>query len=228
MSRIISITPSARREGRIEIAFDDAPELVVSLDAFERFPLAVGRAVGDVELAALGEEAAIVHATDRALDLLGFRERSAVELRRRLAQKGIAAAHAEAAVARLVAQGLVDDRRYAEVLARSRAGGGSSRRRVEQELSRKGVARDLAAAAVDEVWTEEEIDQGSAAEQLARKRAGSLRGLDAATRRRRLYGFLARRGYEPDEIRAALAAVLRDGNAEEGAAAGDDDSGGVE
>lgn len=234
MPRITSITPSARREGRIEIALDDGTTLLVSLEALERFRLSVGRAITAAELARLQEESAVVQATDRALNLLAFRERSATELRRRLVQKGVESPHAEAAVARLVAQGLVDDRRYAAALARSKAGGGSSRRRVEQELSRRGVARELASAAVEEVWEEEEIDQGGAAVQLARKRAASLAGLDAATRRRRLYGFLARRGYEPDEIRAALAVVLRDGGADtegdaegaaEGGEAGENDDG---
>lgn len=229
MPRITSITPGSRREHRLEVAFDDAPALVLGVDAVERFRLAVGRVLSEPELSALAEEAAVVHAVDRGLDLLAFRERSAVELRRRLVQKEIAPAHAEAAVARLVELGLVDDRRYAEALARSKASGGTSRRRVEQELSRRGVARDTASSAVEEVWEEEEVDQAGAAIQLARKRAASLRGLDPLARRRRLYGFLARRGYEAEEIRAALAVVLRDdGDAGDGAGSGDDADDGAE
>jgi regulatory protein len=86
------------------------------------------------------------------------------------------------------------------------------------------VARDTASSAVEEVWEEEEVDQAGAAIQLARKRAASLGGLDPLARRRRLYGFLARRGYEADEIRAALAVVLR-GDGDAGDVAGDDDVG---
>jgi len=225
MPRITSITPASRREHRLEVGFDDAPELVVGFDAIDRFRLAVGRALTDGELSALAEEAAVVNAMDRGLDLLAFRERSAVELRRRLVQKDVAPAHAEAAVARLVEQGLVDDRRYAEALARSKAAGGSSRRRVEQELSRRGVARDTASSAVEDVWEEEEVDQAGAAIQLARRRVTSLGALAPLTRRRRLYGFLARRGYEADEIRAALAVVLRaDGDAGDDEVVGEDDA----
>ena len=105
----------------------------------------------------------------------------------------------------------MDDARYARALAFSKAvNAGASRRRISQELARRGVARDVADDAIETVWAEEEVDQRAAALSLARKRAASLAGLDPVVRRRRLYGFLARRGYDPDEIRAAVETVERE------------------
>ena len=209
MTSIRAITETGRREGRYLIELDDAPEVTVSVEAISRLRLGIGRALNEAELAELLEEGEILVAYDRALDLLAFRPRSAAELRRRLAQKGIEAPRAEVAVGRLVERGLVDDRAFAVALTRSKAlGTGASKRRVGQELARRGVARDVADQAVAEVWEEEAVDQSEVIEGLARKRLATLHGLDAATQRRRLYGFLARRGYDADEIRRAMDAAL--------------------
>lgn len=213
MTKIVALTESGRREGRYLVELDGAPdgtpEVTVSVEAISRMRLGIGRMLSEAELAELREEGEILVAYDRALDLLAFRPRAAAELRRRLVQKGIEAPRAEVAVARLVERGLVDDRAFAVALTRSKAlGAGASKRRVGQELARRGVARDVADEAVAEVWEEEGVDQSEVIEQLARKRLASLRGLDAPTQRRRLYGYLARRGYDADEIRRAMEAVL--------------------
>ena len=217
---ITGLVESGRREGRYVVQLDGEPFATVSVEVISRLRLAVGQRLDETAVAALVEERELLAAYDKALDLLAFRARSGAELRRRLVQKGIEGPRAEEAVRRLIANGLVDDRAYAETVVRSKAlGGGASRRRVGQELARRGVDRETANAAVAHVWQEESVDQTSAAEALARKRLGSLRGLDAPTRRRRLYAFLARRGYDADEIRRAMAAVLDD--------AGDDGDGGA-
>jgi regulatory protein len=215
MVRVTAMSESGRREGRYLIELDGGePEVTVSVEAISRLRLGIGRTLTEAELAELREEGEILVAYDRALDLLAFRPRSAAELRRRLAQKGIEAPRTEVAVGRLVERGLVDDRAFAVALTRSKAlGAGASKRRVGQELARRGVARDVADEAVAEVWEEEGVDQSEVIEGLARKRLASLRGLDAPTQRRRLYAFLARRGYDADEIRRALDAALGDDEA---------------
>lgn len=220
---ITGLVESGRREGRYVVQLDGEPFATVSVEVISRLKLSVGQRLDETALAALAEERELLAAYDKGLDLLAFRARSATELRRRLVQKGIEAPRAEEAVRRLVANGLVDDRAYAETVVRSKAlGGGASKRRVSQELARRGVDRETADAAVARVWQEESVDQTSAAESLARKRLGSLRGLDAPTRRRRLYAFLARRGYDADEIRKAIAAVLDGDDGDDGETGGDD------
>ena len=84
---------------------------------------------------------------------------------------------------------------------------GQSRRRVQQDLARKGVPRAVSDAAIDAVFADEAVDQRSIVEAAARKKLRSLGKLDPAVRRRRLYGFLARRGYDGEDIRTAMQAV---------------------
>ena len=62
-------------------------------------------------------------------------------------------------------------------------------------------------AAIGTVFDEEQIDEGAIVEAAARKRMRSLGTLDPVIRRRRLYAFLARRGFDADDIRRAMDAV---------------------
>ncbi len=55
---------------------------------------------------------------------------------------------------------------------------------------------------------EERIDPAEALAGVVTKKLRSMSKLDAPTKRRRLYGFLARRGYEPDEIHIALKQIV--------------------
>ena len=86
-------------------------------------------------------------------------------------------------------------------------GAKQSKRRVQQDLARKGVARDVSDAAIEAVFEDEQVDQRDIVEQAARKKLASLRKLEPVVRRRRLYAFLARRGYDSEDIRGAMDAV---------------------
>ena len=208
---VTAITPSPRKEGRFDVLVDGRSFAVVSLDIVERLDLGVGAALSPEKERALLEEAEALATYDRALNLLAVQARSSRDLRRRLLQKGEPGPHVEKAIERLTAVGLLDDAQFARQLARSKAvGQGASKRRVQQEMFKRGVARDVADDAITEVFEEEQVDEAENAESAARKKLRTLGGLDDETRRRRLYGFLARRGYGPDAIRTTLEKVLRE------------------
>jgi len=209
MAVITGIVASPRREGRFELLVDGRPVATVSLDIVERLQLRVGEVLAEARQAAVESAAAELHTYDRALNLLAFRPRSACELKRQLVRKGEPEAFADAAVARLTANGLLNDADFARQFARSKVvGTGMSRRRLEQELYRKGVERETATEAIGEVLSDEDVDEAGMLERLARKKARTLGSLDPASRRRRLYAFLARRGHDSDAIRRALDAAL--------------------
>jgi regulatory protein len=142
---------------------------------------------------------------DQALRLLEFRARTVSELRGRLLRKGAPAADVDQVIDRLRDQKLLDDAEFARDFARKRVvGAGASRRRILQELARKGVARELADAAVEGLQERDGVDPTAAIHRVAEKKWQSLGDLDDFTKKRRLYAFLARRGFNPDEIRSAL------------------------
>jgi len=53
---------------------------------------------------------------------------------------------------------------------------------------------------VAETFAEENVDEKATIEQAALKKMRTLAKLDQPTQRRRLYSFLARRGYDADDI----------------------------
>jgi regulatory protein len=207
MPVITGIVASARKPGRFDVLVDGRHEATLSIEAVERLALAVGRAYDDVR-DAVRHEASLLATYDRALNMLALRARSSRELRRQLVRKGEPANQVDAAIARLQAAGFLDDAAFARQFARNKAiGTGMSRRRIQQELGRRGVARQVGDDAIADVFEQEQLDERVVVEQAARKKLRSLTSLDVETRKRRLYAFLARRGYDVDDIRRAMQAV---------------------
>jgi regulatory protein len=141
-----------------------------------------------------------------ALNLLSARPYATRALHRKLIQKEYSAADADNAIRRLVDNGLLNDAKYAEQYARSRMlSAGTSKRRVQQDLFRKGIKADVATEAIANVVEQEEIDPAVAIEGVARKKLAQLGDLEPLVLRRRLFAFLARRGYDVDEIKRVVA-----------------------
>ena len=81
---------------------------------------------------------------------------------------------------------------------------GASRRRLTQDLYRKGIKGELATTAIANVIEQDEIDPAAQLERVARKKVAQLGDLDPVVLRRRLFGFLARRGYDLDDIKGVV------------------------
>ena len=140
-----------------------------------------------------------------ALNLLAARPYSTQTLRRKLIRKEYSAADADEAIRRLVDNGLLNDARYAEQYARSKIlTTGASRRRLQQELHRKGIKGELATTAIANVIEQEDIDPAAVVERVARKKLAQLGDLEPLVLRRRLFAFLARRGYDLEEIKGVV------------------------
>lgn len=200
MALISAIVASPRKPGRFDLLADGEHVATVSLDILQRLQLSVGESYDDVAQA-VTHETALLATYDRALNMLSARARARTELRRLLVRKGEPADLVDAALERLAEQGLLDDAQFARQFARSKAlGTGISRRRLSQELGKRGVARDVGDEAIGDVYQEEGLDDGASIERVARKKYRTLAALEPDTQRRRLYGFLARRGFDAADI----------------------------
>ena len=210
MSVISGIVAAPRHPGRFDVIVDGEPFATLSIDAIERMHLAVGCDVGAM-LERITLAASELRVYDRALDILAFRARSSAELKRALVRKGDEPSLVERAIVRLQEQGILDDAAFAQSFTRAKVlGANQSRRRVQQELVRKGVSHTVSAAAIDVVFEEEGVDASAIVLAAARKKMRLLTALEPAVQRRRLYGFLARRGYDGEDIRHAMDAVGRE------------------
>jgi regulatory protein len=144
-----------------------------------------------------------------ALSLLSARPYATRALHRKLIQKQYSAADADDAIRRLVDNGLLNDAKFAEQYARSKiAMTGASKRRLQQDLFRKGIKVDVATTAIAAVLEQDEIDPAVMIERVARKKLAQLGDLEPLVLRRRLFAFLARRGYDIDEIKGVVSRLV--------------------
>lgn len=209
-----------RERVRIHVDGEADPRTELALDLVLRAGLAVGDVLDPGTLADLEREDQDYRARDAALGLLSHRARSRAELRRRLQQKELPGPAVERALAWLDERGYLDDDAFAEAFIRDRLRlRPRGRLGLLQELRRKGVDGATAEAAIDRVMADEEVDEIALAREAAgawaRRNAPAVRRAarsreDRLRARRRLYGHLARRGFAPDAVRAAIGAVLDD------------------
>ncbi len=149
-----------------------------------------------------GEDAGVPTGTARnaALRLLGRRDYAAAELTTRLHEKRYPAEEVERAVAELIADGSVDDRRLAFAYVRSACAiKGRGRLRIKRELEARGISAALAAEATRELDAD---DERAAITRVIGRKRGTAR-LDRAGRQR-LFAQLLRRGFSADLIIRSL------------------------
>ena len=144
-----------------------------------------------------------------------MRALSSEELRRRLARRGYPPEQISAVLARLAASRYLDDGEYARAWARSRAHRRSlGPTRLAQELRAKGIAEGEIAVALREAFTER--DARETAEAAAMRRLPALQGLPPDVARRRLAGYLTRRGFAAEIVMALCRKHVPHGEATEG------------
>lgn len=138
-----------------------------------------------------------------ALDLLAVRDRSVHEMRERLQRRGCGSDDIDTVVADLEALGLLDDctfvRRWVETRRERRPEGEP---KVMRDLLRRGVPKQI----IEQVLSEFDEPLGSSDEalDLLRRNRARYAGLEAVKAQRRMYGLLARRGFDPDTTRRAV------------------------
>ncbi|TMQ51366.1 MAG: regulatory protein RecX [Candidatus Eisenbacteria bacterium] len=163
------------------------------------------RASGDASsMTALSDDANA--AREAALKLLERTRRTRTDLERRLRDRGFAAATVAEVLDRLAGVGLVDDAEFARAFLSGRWGRRPSGwRRLVQELRARGVSPDDIARG--RALLEQQVgavDEIASARRVIAQAERRYRGLEPRARRHRLYGLLARRGYDSDTIEAAL------------------------
>ena len=145
--------------------------------------------------------------------MLARRELSVAQLRERLRDREHSSEDVEAAIARLLESGQLDDRRVAFAYART-AGKvkGRGRVRVQRELHAMGIARDVAADAIAQVFGD--LDERALVEKAIQKKLRSTRVTPqrklSLQERARLYQYLMRQGFTPGGISAALRRIGAD------------------
>ena len=140
---------------------------------------------------------------DCSLRVLALRDHSEAELRRKLREKGYEEG-VEESVARLKELGYLDDARFARHFASSaiRNGRGYGAR-LKLELARRGVAREIVGEVLDEI-SRDHSESELLGELIARRFAGFDPETTTEKERRKVVGYLQRKGFSLSAIFEAL------------------------
>ena len=142
-----------------------------------------------------------------ALRILTARDYTVARMQEKLRGREFDEADIEAALGRLVTEGWVDDRRFAERFAESAIA--SSRYygpRLRQEMRRRGLPPELVSEVLGRVL--EEHDEAEEVHAIVERRFSGFSFSTASDReKRRTVGFLQRRGFSLSAIFRALRAT---------------------
>jgi regulatory protein len=135
--------------------------------------------------------------------MLGRRELSEAQVRRRLHARGHEDQAIEDAIARLKSERAIDDARVAEAIARTETGvKRRGRLRVSRQIESAGIAKETARRAVDEVFAD--VDAGELLEAALSRRLRSGSSIDDDRQFQRLYRYLIGQGFEAGQVMRAL------------------------
>ncbi len=203
---VTAIRVQKKNPRRASLYLDGQFAFGLSIEVVQDWGLRRGQHLSNADLEGLRQAERQRRAYQDALRLLSYRPRSIAETRQRLLRKGYEEGQVEAAIARLVELGLLDDHAFARAWVENRqVFRPRGQYALASELRQKGISSQVIAEVLDEML--QGADEAAQALALARERAGSLSGLEQPVFARRLQGFLARRGYSAEVVRQVVRQV---------------------
>ena len=194
--RVTISSPRGTRRVRA-VSIDEAEVRRTSADVLRIAGIHDGHTWAETDVHRMIDEAEPEAAMNRALRLLGHRERSSTELTGRLAEDGYPDHVIDSVTTRLADYGYLDDSRFAGEYVRSKRASGWGRRRIAKGLSERGVDPDISSQLLDSHLPEDsEIDRACEA----------IHGLDVCDRKGFAKGLrrLVSRGFSYEVAQAAL------------------------
>ena len=205
MNRQISaIEPQQKNPQRINIYLDG--EYAFGLSRIVAAWLKVGQELNEEKIASLQAEDAGEITYQKALHFLDYRPRSTAEMRQNLMKRGIPEDLVEQTVARLQRAGLINDQEFARAWVENRnTFQPRSKSLLRLELRRKGLDDAIVQPVLDE-----KVDEQVMALEAARKYAHRLAGLAWPEFRKKLGGFLARRGFSYTTLSPVVSEIWKE------------------
>ncbi|MBQ8653450.1 MAG: regulatory protein RecX [Clostridia bacterium] len=201
------ITSIVRERSKYRVTVSEDTVIVVSGALFRERPLQEGQPIDLDEYDNWLMVRQYRQALDRAVAALASRAHSRHELENKLLRAGYRPSTVEMTLYKLETEGFLDDADFARQWVEARTSRRMGTRRIAQELRHKGVSAEEAEAALSQVNEEEQL---SGAIALVEKAAARIKpDEDPRKAAQRITGMLARRGYDWDVVREALAHVMK-------------------
>lgn len=203
LQKITALRIQKRNSRRVSVFLDG--KYAFGLRASVAAPLKVGQTLSPGEIDQLqGRDAAEV-AHDQALRYLSYRPRSHAEVEAYLRRRKVPPNAVQTAVERLVGAGLIDDEAFAQYWVENREHfRPRGVRSLRFELRQKGVPNAVIERAIAHT------DETESAYRAGREQVRRLRHVDHDLFRRRLGGFLQRRGFGYDIVKETVDRLWRE------------------
>jgi regulatory protein len=192
-------------------AESDKPILSVHEDILIRYRLTKGQLVTEAQTDEIRMEDERYRAYVMAIAYLGARPRTRKQIEQYLNRKFFESDNIQYALDRLEREHIVDDEQYARQFAVSRLKNSlKGRRFIKQELQQRGVSKIAAEEAIGLLDQKVEL---ASAKKAAEKKWRSLKG-ETFERKRKLMGYLMRRGFPGDIVKEVIKSIDLDGEDE--------------
>jgi regulatory protein len=203
MQEVTAIKSTRRDPGRMMILVEDEVVATLPIARITDMGIVVGTNWTPALAANVDQAVSFDKAKRASLNRLNRRAMTCQQLKRKLRTLDHCDSVINEVIDHLKELGLLDDESVGRAIVRSelsRKPAGPMYLRAK--LMQKGVEREVIDRIVSEAT--EEIDLLAGAKKLVASRLRSLMRVDEVTRKRRLWGMLARRGFDSDTIRRAL------------------------
>jgi len=224
--KITDIQASPELPSHQQLFLDSAPFVVIHASLVEKFGLRIGLEIEAEIIEKIIAADEVMRAKNYALRLLREEKDNNTtanepedsrltlkrktytknEIERQLQREGFSSDAIETSIEELIRSGHIRDRKYAENwIARRQKSNPRGKTLLKRELVDKGIDRETAERVIATVETE---DETKVALEIAQKRAKQYKRLPTHVAKRRLHGFLARRGFGSDIVRHVLEQIF--------------------
>ena len=188
---------------RVKVSTDTGEEFTLYKGELRRYGLKAGDELSPEFCEEFLGKVLVKRARLRCLNLLKSRDYTAAQMKRKLLQGGYSEKTAEEAVAYAASFSYIDDLRYAQNFIHYNQER-KSRKRIDSDLSARGVSREI----LEEAWRRWEEEGNRQDEEVLIEALLAKKHFQAASaddgERRRMYGFLLRKGFSSENFRKFL------------------------
>ena len=223
--KITNIQTAPELSSHQQLFLNGTPFVVIHTSLVEKFGLRIGLEIEAETIKKIIAADEVMRAKNYALRLLREKKNNATadepedprstgkpkiytknEMAHRLEREGFSTEAIETTIEELIHSGHIRDRKYAENwIVRRQKSNPRGKTLLKNELIDKGIDRETAEQVVANVETEDEI---KVALQVGKKRAKQYERLPIHVAKRRLHGFLARRGFASETVRHVLEQIF--------------------
>lgn len=201
--KITELQTQKRNPNRVNVYLDG--EFAFGLARIVAAWLQVGQELTQEKIARLQEEDAAEVALQRAIRFMSYRPRSEKEVVDNLRKHETPEMAIDAIIERLTGNGMINDRNFASLWIENRS---EFRPRgsfaLRSELRQKGIADQI----IDEALAG--LDEDRLALAAGRKKAPKIKAGDEHEFKRKMYGFLSRRGFSYETISEVVKTIWQE------------------